>query len=52
MIHLNQLEGGFLQALIFDPSSNVWNELLAFDLESLVLQANTIYNINLLEILN
>lgn len=52
MVHLKQLDGGFLQAMIFDPSSKVWNELLAFDLDSLVLQANIIYNIDLREYLN
>ena len=52
MVHINKSDEGFFKVMIFDPSSKVWNELLAFDLDSLVLQANIIYNIDLREYLN
>lgn len=52
MVHINKSDEGFFQVMIFDSTDNIWNELLTFDLDSLVLQANIIYNIDLREYLN
>jgi hypothetical protein len=37
---------------IFNPKNNSWNTLIAFDIESLDLQAHVIYDVDILEVLN
>jgi hypothetical protein len=48
---VSEIEEGF-ELVIFNPKDNSWNNLLAFDLPSLDLQANFIYNVDILEVLN
>lgn len=48
---ISEVEEG-LELLIFTPKDNSWNNLLAFDLPSLDLQSNVIYDVDILEVLN
>lgn len=52
LVHINRIDNEYWQMKLFEPSDNMWFELLTFDLDSLVLQANIIYNIDLREYLN
>ena len=52
LIKINKVNDEYYQMLLFEPSDNHWYELLAFNIESLIVQAYTIYNINLSEYLN
>lgn len=52
MVIVNQIDNEFWQMRLFEPSDNVWFELLCLDLESLTLQASVIYNVDLNEVLN
>jgi hypothetical protein len=51
LIIVSEVEEG-LELMVFSPKSNSWNNLIAFDLPSLDLQASIIYNIDILETLN
>ena len=52
LVYINRIDDEYWQMKLFEPSDNMWFELLTFDLDSLVLQANVIYNIDLREYLN
>jgi hypothetical protein len=51
LIIVSEVEEGF-ELMVFSPKDNSWNNLLAFDLPSLDLQSNVIYNVDILETLN
>jgi hypothetical protein len=51
LIIVSEVEEGF-ELMVFSPKSNSWNNLIAFDLPSLDLQASTIHNVDILETLN
>jgi hypothetical protein len=51
LIIVSEIEEGF-ELVVFSPKENTWNNLLAFDLPSLDLQASFIYGVDILEVLN
>jgi hypothetical protein len=51
LIIVSEVEEGF-ELMVFSPKDNSWNNLIAFDLPSLDLQASTIHNVDILETLN
>lgn len=51
LIIVSEVEEGF-ELIVFNPKSNSWNNLIAFDLPSLDLQASVIHNVDILETLN
>jgi hypothetical protein len=51
LLILSEIEEGF-ELVVFTPKSNAWSNLIAFDLESLDVQASVIYNVEILELLN
>ena len=52
LVKINKIDNESYQLILFEPSDNHWYELLAFNIESLIVQAYVIYNINLSEYLN
>jgi hypothetical protein len=51
LVIVSEIEEGF-ELVIFTPKENSWSNLIAFDIESLDLQASFIYNVDILEVLN
>jgi hypothetical protein len=51
LLILSEIEEGF-ELVVFTPKDNAWSNLIAFDLESLDLQASVIYDVEILELLN
>jgi hypothetical protein len=47
MVLIGMIEGRYWYAKIFDSTLNVWNELICFDLNSLVTQSKVLYNVNI-----
>lgn len=52
LVKINKIDNESYQLILFEPSDNHWYELLALNIESLIVQAYVIYNINLSEYLN
>lgn len=48
---ISEVEEGY-ELTVFNPKENSWNNLIAFDLQSLDMQSSVIYNIDILEVLN
>jgi hypothetical protein len=51
LIIISEIDGGY-ELTTFNPKENAWSNLIAFDLESLDMQASVIHNIDILEVLN
>lgn len=52
LVIINRIDNEFWQMKLFEPSDNTWFELLCFDLDSLMLQASVIYNLDIREYVN
>ena len=52
LVIINRIDNEFWQMKLFEPSDNAWFELLCFDLDSLMLQASVIYNVDIREYVN
>lgn len=48
---ISEIEEGY-ELMVFNPKENSWNNLIAFDLQSLDMQSSVIYNVDILEFLN
>jgi hypothetical protein len=51
LIIVSKIDEGY-ELTIFNPESNSWDNLIAFDLSSLDLQASVIHDVDILEVLN